>query len=319
EARLRRLAGIERQALALVLAHLAEFDRRRLYADRGQPSMFAYCTGVLGYSEHAAYKRIHAARAIREHPVLLELIAAGRLHLCALVLLAPHLRQDNLEELLAAAAGKSKREMEVLVAGLAPRPDTRDILKALPRREPAATSGPRDLLEPLSAYSVLARFTAGLALRDKYLRALDLLGGKRGKGDMARVFEAALDALLDRVDPARRLARRQARELRCAGTGGLEAPQAPRPPAGTPRSRAAPRAVRDAVWSRDGGRCTFVGPDGARCPATTRLNIDHIRPFALGGASDDAGNLRLACAAHNQLLARRVFGAAACAPRPPEP
>ena len=41
EARLQRLAGIERRALTLLLAHLAEFDARRLYADRGHPSLFA--------------------------------------------------------------------------------------------------------------------------------------------------------------------------------------------------------------------------------------------------------------------------------------
>ena len=73
-----------------------------------------------------------------------------------------------------------------------------------------------------------------------------------------------------------------------------------------------PAAVRDAVWVRDAGRCAFLSPEGERCPATRWLEIDHIIPFALGGSSDDMANLRLFCRAHNQLLARRIFGEAAC-------
>src|SRR5437667_7455009 len=52
----------ERTATAAVLAHLAEFDARRLYLPAGYPSMVAYCLHELHLSEDGAYKRIHAAR-----------------------------------------------------------------------------------------------------------------------------------------------------------------------------------------------------------------------------------------------------------------
>src|SRR5213593_3078575 len=52
-------------ATATVLAHIAEFDARRLYLPAGYPSTFAYCVGELGRSEDAAYKRIQAARVAR--------------------------------------------------------------------------------------------------------------------------------------------------------------------------------------------------------------------------------------------------------------
>jgi len=114
---------------------------------------------------------------------------------------------------------------------------------------------------------------------------------------MEGVVEAGLDALLDRLDPERRIARR--RTIAARRIGRRE------------RSRRISLALRDEVWSRDGGRCVFIGPDGRRCPATTGLEIDHIRPYALGGPSDDPANLRVMCRTHNQLLARRVFGGAA--------
>jgi hypothetical protein len=78
-----------------------------------------------------------------------------------------------------------------------------------------------------------------------------------------------------------------------------------RPP--VPRPRHIPADVRREVWLRDGGRCQFRLENGEFCGSTHRLQFDHIRPFALGGDST-AGNIRLACAAHNLLAARRAFG-----------
>ena len=74
------------------------------------------------------------------------------------------------------------------------------------------------------------------------------------------------------------------------------------------RTRRIPRAVRDEVFVRDGGRCTFVGKNGRRCEETWNLEIDHIIPFAKGG-DNSPGNLRLLCAKHNRLAAERAYGA----------
>ncbi len=73
------------------------------------------------------------------------------------------------------------------------------------------------------------------------------------------------------------------------------------------RTRHIPTAVRDEVFIRDGGQCTHRRSDGRRCTATRFLHIDHVVPFALGGANV-ASNLRLLCAAHNQFSAERWFG-----------
>ena len=43
-------------------------------------------------------------------------LAAGRLHLSAIVLLAPHLTAENADELVAAAEHKSKAEVQLLLA-----------------------------------------------------------------------------------------------------------------------------------------------------------------------------------------------------------
>jgi hypothetical protein len=95
-----------------------------------------YCTGALRLAEHAAYDRIEVARASREFPVLLDLLIDGSLNLATARLLAPHLRPDNFETVVTMARGKSKREVEVLVARLAPRPDVPSSVRRLPAPVP---------------------------------------------------------------------------------------------------------------------------------------------------------------------------------------
>ncbi len=67
----RHLAAEERAATARLIAHLAEVDARRLYLGQGYASMFTWCTGALGLSEHAAYARIECARLVRRLPAVL--------------------------------------------------------------------------------------------------------------------------------------------------------------------------------------------------------------------------------------------------------
>lgn len=123
---LRDLAALvakDRATTAELLAHIAEVDARKLYVPAAYQTMFAYCVGELHLSEDAAAKRIHAARAARRFPAVFDAIAKGRLHLSAVVLLAPHLTEDNAADLLAAAVHKSKSEIERLLAERFPRPD----------------------------------------------------------------------------------------------------------------------------------------------------------------------------------------------------
>ena len=134
---LRRLADLlsqSRRAEADLVAHIAEVEARRLYAREAAPSMFVYCMDVLHLSEAEAYLRLTAARAAREHPVLLKMLADGRLHLTGIAKLAPHLTPENRDLLLARAVHKSKRQIEELVAELAPRADVPGVLRKLPSR-----------------------------------------------------------------------------------------------------------------------------------------------------------------------------------------
>ena len=147
---LRRLAEILRQsrhAESDLVAHIGEVDERRLFAREASPSMFAYCTEVLHLSEAEAYLRITAARAAREHPLLLTMLGDGRLHLIGIVKLARHLTPENRDDLLERATHKSKRQIEQLIAEIAPRPDAPTTVRKLPDRRAPAATGPAPRLD----------------------------------------------------------------------------------------------------------------------------------------------------------------------------
>ena len=132
-------AGLEREAVAHVIALLAEYDMRRLYLAEGYKSLFVFCTGALHVSEDAAYTRIQVARAARKCPEVLDALITGSVSLSAIALLAPHLTTANVVALLAEARHKRKDDVRVIVARLNPRP-----VNKLPEK----TAEQRTLLRP---------------------------------------------------------------------------------------------------------------------------------------------------------------------------
>jgi hypothetical protein len=191
--RLTRLTRDSRRTEADLVAHMAEVDERKLYARHACASMFSYCVEVLHFSEAEAYLRIIAARASRKHPILLTLLAEGRLHLSGIGLLAPHLTKQNRDVVLARASHRSKREIQELVAELSPRPDVAPLMRKLPPMGPRraeestqpqpmpreedrlrpdevvassapASSAPRPVIEPLAPARYKVQFTATAAL-----------------------------------------------------------------------------------------------------------------------------------------------------------
>ena len=127
---------------AQLLAHLLELEERMLHLELGYSSLFSYCTEALGMSEGAAGRRVAAARVCRRISGVFERVARGDLHLCALCALAPHLTEENAAELFGACRGKTRRQIEELLATRFPRPDVREQIRRLPSRTKVALTEP---------------------------------------------------------------------------------------------------------------------------------------------------------------------------------
>ena len=296
---LRRACVVE----ADLLVHLGEIEERKLYRDLAHSSMFGFCVDELGFSEDATCNRLEVARAGRRFPAVIEALRSGQVHLSGLRILAPHLDQENHRALLAEAAGKSKRKIELIVARVAPKPDIPTSIRKTPAPEQTelgmsgrAPSAPpkRAVVAPLSPETYEVHFTGSRELRNKLKQAQELLRHRIPSGDVPTIFEAALDVLIEKVKKERFAIVRKPRKTDA-------------PIAGPATSRHIPAAVQREVYERDGGQCTFVDERGRRCEERGMLEFDHIDGFALTQSHDPA-RIRLRCHTHNQYAAEQMYG-----------
>jgi hypothetical protein len=277
----------------------AAVEERRLYLEMAYPSMFEYCLRRLGLSEGAAFRRLTAARLVQRFPALLDAVAYGRIHLCNLVRLRDFFTEGNVEELLSAASGKSKREVDELLARLAPKPDVKPSIRKLPEQAalPETTAPARDArsdrkaqVTPLSPARYKVELTVDQETRERLEHAQSMMRHTNPSGDLAVVFAEAVKALVEKLEKEKH-----------AKT------ERPRRSGGSADAGYVTAAARREVIERDGQQCSFVSADGERCSSRDFLEVDHRTPHALGGTGD-VSNLRVLCRAHNMHAAEQVFG-----------
>jgi 5-methylcytosine-specific restriction endonuclease McrA len=312
-------AANEKEATAELLAHIAEFDERKLYVPAAYPSMLAYCMGELRLPEEAAKKRIRVARAGHSCPGVFEALASGRVHLSGLVVLSTYLSPENASELLAAATHKSREEIDCFLAGRFPKLEMPGQVTPIPADSPVddadqrspGTVDPHDpsaplagegapaqprgpaRVTPLSAEAYAVQFTRGREQDERFRYLQDLLGHQASRGDIAEVYDRAVKELVARMERVR--------------FGASSKPRSGRRRQGSD-SRHVPAEIKRAVWKRDGGQCTFESESGHRCEARGDVEFDHVTEVARGGEAT-IDNLRLRCRVHNQFTAEQTFGA----------
>lgn len=159
----------------------------------------------------------------------------------------------------------------------------REFASPLPVRPP--------VVRPLSPERYKVQFTISKETHDKLRRAQDLMRHTVPNGDPSAIFDRALTLLLSELERTKLAAAKRPRATAAASTV----------------SRHVPAAVKRAVWTRDGGRCAFVGNNG-RCTETGFLEFHHIMPYADGGETS-VENLELRCRPHNAYEAEKYFSA----------
>ena len=343
-ARVKALVARERDLTAEIVAHLAELDTRDVHLREGYPSLFVYCRDALGLSEWEAYNRIDVARTARRFPIILQMLADGSLHLTAARLLARHLTASNHVAVLQLARGKTKLEVEEIVARLAPQPDAPCSLRRLPMSAPgpvsatdpvaasfggsgpaaasSSTSAAGDVPEPRPASDGASRpaphppaLVTPLS-PDRYKLQLTIGGDTLERLRLARDMLGHAIPSGDDAAVVDRALRALLAELAKNKFGGARVPRSSRGRSGvqktssmarTPPVRTPPAAVKRTVWVRDLGRCAFVAASGHRCSERRFVEFHHVDPYALGG-EPTVGGIELRCRRHNDYEGRLYFG-----------
>ena len=339
---LNQLAKLECEVLTKVLHHLREAEKRRLYSKFGYKSLFTYAVERFGYTEDEAYRRISAMRLLRDVPQIEAKIESGSLSLTNISKAQTLFRQEQKDNRERTAEEKalvleklencSKMKAEKILECF--KQDSECKVRPLLSEGLALAHGPQ-----LAEH----RFQADKELQANLNRLFELTNLPHA--ELAKLMKLASEIALDKLDPVRK-AERAAKRMEAkqdnipekssatesAGTKKSVAPtsvatvnsehpiikstaqtsgpdQKPRVtklaavnarPANANPNRYIPSAVRHAVYMRDQGICQ-------NCGSTRAMEMDHIKPYALGG-EHSLENLRLLCRSCNQRSAIDTFG-----------
>ena len=310
-ARIAALAGKEREASVELVAHLAALDARpSLYAAQGYGSLFSYCTRGASALRRRRVQPHRRGSGLPAFPGDPRPSGLGR----AVADLGPDAairtsRRRTTRPSWREACGRSRREIEALIAELAPRPDVPSSVRKLPaptpahrhsarprrpRRRPATAEADvvavsrrsasarrclaarRPIIETTSPERYRVQFTIGKDSHDKLRRF--------------RPFSAARSRTAIRARSSSARSRCSSRRSRRRSSGRRRSPRPPRPiRPGTDRpgpdaSRTTSRARPSA---RPGGATAGSAPSSARtvsrCTERAFLEFHHIEAHALGG------------------------------------
>ena len=317
----------ECEDVAIVIAHLAEIDKRKLFAEEGCSSLKSYCMEVLHLSEDQAYSRIYVARVARKFPAILEMLGDGLVHLTAVQRLGPSLTPENHLSLLEEATYMSMAKVEEMVARLRPKPPVPNRIQKVTRAKPTlvengngffdteeSSAGGLDTgaseehgwlssthgsaVSPLAPESYKIEFTGDAETVYLIRQLQELLSHQVPNGDLAIIIK---DALLERLKQVER-------DRFGKGKRPRPRPEASERVPGEPsQSRYIPLEIKNAVWERDQGHCAFMARNGRQCSERRWIEFHHIVPFAWGGEST-VDNIELRCRTHNAYEGELIFG-----------
>ena len=319
----------ERQINVQVLQHLQEIESRNLYLKRSFSSLFEYTVKELGYSESSAYRRIKAMKLCKELPETKLQMAKGELNLCTASKL-----QTVFEKQEKQIKNKALKEQVIMTKALLDKNKktqlNQDITKndasiihneeSLRHQVPVSKAQKRDLIKQVQGKSgketeqLLSKTFPEVCNEKEKVRSINnnkveikvildkdsqqkledlkkLLSHKNPNMSYGELIAVLAELGLNKYDPKRKRNKQNKSTLKKASVQKT--------------TRYIPSRIRHHVWMRDQGQCTYICPKIKRkCSSNHLLQIDHIKPFSLGG-KNEVDNLRLLCANHNKFTFSR--------------
>jgi hypothetical protein len=279
----------------------------------------------LGLTIDQYYKRKRVGQMMHFFPEIEGMLERRETTLTNLVSIAPKLTQANKHILLEGIKGATKKEAELLASRVTPNGNvldqeetvqititlTKDELNQLERaREILASHGQnpshgqvisKALNDLLEKRDPLRRAARANERANKKGQKADTTGTGRAVDQSTFIADTDIaDTVIDDTD----IADTVIDDTECRGRTGSGTSC---PPQHQKHRPAVPARIKHAVYLRDHGQCTFRYSNGERCPSKSMLEIDHKKPWSLGG-DHKVDNLRLLCREHNQLTAQIDLG-----------
>ncbi|WP_374075670.1 HNH endonuclease [Bdellovibrio bacteriovorus] len=300
--RMEKLVRTERKITHLILLHIAEIEDRKIFAEMGYDGMYSYLTRGLGYSEGAAYRRLQSARLLRQVPSVAEKIEEGSLNLTQLTQVQKCVKEnikngENISvektiEILAKLENKNSFETQKTLA--------------VEMNLPVQT---QEKLKPQADDSFRVEMTLTAEQFVELEKARNLLSHVCPGGSWAEVISILAKNFNQRKLDGKSNKLKKSTQLVIATKNIGVTPDLKSNLSSNTLSQQRKYIslhTRRALLNKAHHRCEYQDPkNGKKCSSGYLLEIDHIRPVALGG-TNEISNLRVLCRAHNALAARKL-------------
>jgi ribosomal protein L44E len=235
----------EKAATAILLHHIKEVDRRKLYCDWKYSSLFDWCVKELGLCEGSAQLRITAARLLNDIPSIEKRIEEGSLTLSNISQINQFCRQNDIHDI------EEKKELLAQVENLSKREAEKKLFKISGQEKPVREAQSR-ISENKSKVTIILSDETMVALKE----VKDLLGKNLCSDELIQLMAEALKEKIEK-DKFKQ----------------VSSPKAAR----IVKGRALPASVKRAVYKRD-KKCV-------NCGSKHKLNYDHKTPYSFGGTN----------------------------------
>jgi 5-methylcytosine-specific restriction endonuclease McrA len=292
-ARKRAVLDVE-EAHWLVIA-----KRARVHVELGFATLLEYMERILGYGRRVAFERLRVAEKLEELPETRELLAAGAITYSAVRELTRVAEPDTEHAWLDEVNGKTIREIEDRLSGVAPGDapdDPRDPM--IDKRRWSAEVDADVYAAILEARRVIEEEHGGAlddnafvaALCERALRAAVPAPSKPPYQVALTICERCNRGTQDAggrvIDVAPTVVERARCDAEYVGHVDAHRPE--------PVTTEIPAAIRRLVMRRDHHRCRVPG-----CGASKWLEVHHIVPRG-AGSTHDPSNLVVLCGAHHR-------------------
>ncbi len=307
----KQLACTERELLTNILHHLREVERRKLFCDLGCGSLFEYAVKELKYSDGQAGRRIQALRLTSEIPEAMKKLETGELSLSNVSQAQSFFREVNKLKPYKPMKTSEKKAVLKKLENKTRREGQKELVKLHP-----VAALPREKERVITENQSEVRFVMDTSLKEKLEEVRSLMGPKGVNMNFAELFEYLTDARLKELKAKKFGKKRSEQDGKTSNQlplrSGMVSPRMDVPP--SPKGTVTPPEDKKKtnnnryvskenvhhIWQRDKGKCS-------NCGSRVNLNVDHVKPVAMGGNSKPH-NLRILCFNCNQRAAMKSFG-----------
>jgi hypothetical protein len=300
---------IERGHTITTIFLVAEIVRRETFVELGYSSIWDYLRRVHKQSDTMIHYRTRCAEAIRRFPQVVEPLRSGRLCMTTLAKLTEIMNESSCDALLAEALGKSKRDVERMIAREQPREVPKDVTRPIAS---TATFPGKSLCETARSAPPIDR-QSFVRASEQHVETEPLTASvSRKHMNVDHEYEALLRELraelshkmpgaadFEILKECMRVTLKQLKKKK----GIVDKPRATK----VGKNGKISNSVKRLVEQRDQGKCQWRSEDGGICGSTHRVQFHHIQDRGRGGEGTPENIIQL-CQKHNLLAAEIAWG-----------